>query len=39
LSLFDDRSAAIKTRLEEINVAVITPLEALNLIDELKRMN
>jgi len=38
LSLFDDRSAALKTRLAEINVAAITPLEALNLIDELKRM-
>jgi len=38
LSLFDDRSTLIRTRLEEINVAVITPLEALNLIDELKRM-
>jgi len=39
LSLFDDRSAAIKNRLEEISVATITPLEALNLIDELKRMH
>jgi len=39
LSLFEDRSAAIKTRLAEINVTTITPLEALNLIDELKRMN
>lgn len=38
LSLFDDGSAALKTRLAEINVATITPLEALNLIDELKRM-
>lgn len=38
LSLFDDRSSLLKNRLAEINVAAITPLEALNLIDELKRM-
>jgi DNA mismatch repair protein MutS len=38
LSLFDDRSSLLKARLEEINVAAITPLDALNLLDELKRM-
>jgi len=38
LSLFEDGSAPLRRRLEEINVAAITPLEALNLIDELKRM-
>jgi DNA mismatch repair protein MutS len=38
LSLFDDAGGAIRRRLEEINVAAMTPLEALNLLDELKRM-
>jgi DNA mismatch repair protein MutS len=38
LSLFDDRSSLLQTRLAEIDVAAITPLEALNLLDELKRM-
>ena len=38
LSLFDDGASAFRRRLEEINVAAITPLEALNLLDELKRM-
>lgn len=39
LSLFvDDRASGVRKRLEEINVSAITPLEALNLIDELKRM-
>jgi DNA mismatch repair protein MutS len=38
LSLFDDGASALRRRLEEINVAAITPLEALNLLDELKRM-
>ncbi len=38
LSLFDDRSSGIRKRLEETNVSLITPLEALNLVDELKRM-
>ena len=38
LSLFEDRSDLLRQRLSEVNVAAITPLEALNLLDELKRM-
>ncbi len=38
LSLFDNGSGQLRRRLEEINVAAITPLEALNILDELKRM-
>ena len=38
LSLFDDGSARIRRRLEETDISVITPLEALNLLDELRRM-
>jgi DNA mismatch repair protein MutS len=38
LSLFDDGAARLKQRLEEVNVSAITPLEALNLLDEIKRM-
>jgi DNA mismatch repair protein MutS len=38
LSLFDDRSSGIRSRLEGTNLSAITPLEALNLLDELKRM-
>jgi len=38
LSLFDDGSAMLRRRLGEINVSAITPLEALNLLDELKRL-
>jgi DNA mismatch repair protein MutS len=38
LSLFGDNSSAIVRRLEEVDVALITPLEALNILDELKRM-
>ena len=39
LSLFDAGSTAVKERLDEIDVSILTPLEALNLIDELKRLN
>jgi DNA mismatch repair protein MutS len=38
LSLFDNGGDRLCRRLAEINVAAITPLEALNLLDELKRM-
>src|SRR6185369_3560691 len=38
LSLFDDGTARLKKRLEEVEVSAITPLEALNLLDEIKRM-
>jgi len=38
LSLFDGSADRISRRLEEINIAAITPLEALNLLDELKGM-
>jgi DNA mismatch repair protein MutS len=39
MSLFEDGGSAVKNRLDEIDVSVLTPLEALNLIDELKRLN
>ncbi|MBE0499923.1 MAG: DNA mismatch repair protein MutS, partial [Desulfuromonadales bacterium] len=39
LSLFAERERAVNERLDEIDVSVLTPLEALNLIDELKRLN
>lgn len=38
MSLFDAGSDAVRARLDEIDVSVLTPLEALNLIDELKRL-
>jgi DNA mismatch repair protein MutS len=38
LSLFDDGSSLIRERLAGVDVASMTPLEALNLLDELKRM-
>lgn len=38
MSLFDTGADRVRSRLEETNIAVITPLEALNLLDELKRM-
>ena len=38
LSLFDSNADRISRRLESVNVAAMTPLEALNLLDELKRM-
>ena len=38
MSLFDGGADAVKIRLDEIDVSVLTPLEALNLLDELKRL-
>jgi len=38
LSLFAGGADAIRDRLEEIDVSVLTPLEALNLLDELKKL-
>ncbi|MCL2761449.1 MAG: DNA mismatch repair protein MutS [Desulfuromonadales bacterium] len=38
LTLFERDNSAIAERLKEIDVSLITPVEALNLIDELKRM-
>ena len=38
LSLFETAEDLLRTRLKGLNVATLTPLEALNLLDELKRM-
>ncbi|WP_224957217.1 DNA mismatch repair protein MutS [Geomonas subterranea] len=38
LSLFDAGEDLIRERLKGVEVALLTPLEALNLVDELKRM-
>ncbi len=38
LSLFSDHGDPIRCRLREIDVAAITPIEAITLLDELKRM-
>ena len=38
LSLFDDRNDAVVHRLKDIEISLLTPLEALNILDELKRM-
>ena len=38
LSLFGSSEEPIKERLKGVEVATLTPLEALNLVDELKRM-
>jgi len=38
LSLFTSGSDAIRDKLEMIDVSVLTPLEALNLLDELKKL-
>ncbi len=38
LSLFDDGSARLMQRVKEVDVSSITPLEALNFLDQLKRM-
>ena len=38
LSLFDDRTDLLRNRLKEIDIRTVTPLEALNLLDELTRM-
>ncbi len=38
LSLFEDKGNALRLRLSEIDISNITPLQALMLLDELKRM-
>ncbi|HTP66423.1 MAG TPA: DNA mismatch repair protein MutS [Geobacteraceae bacterium] len=38
LSLFETTEDLLRTRLKGLNVATLTPLEALNILDELKRM-
>jgi DNA mismatch repair protein MutS len=38
LSLFETAEDLLRTRLKCLNVATLTPLEALNILDELKRM-
>ena len=38
LSLFVDADDLLRRRLKELNIAALTPLEALNILDELKRM-
>jgi DNA mismatch repair protein MutS len=38
LSLFEIAEDLLRSRLKDINVAKLTPLEALNILDELKRM-
>jgi DNA mismatch repair protein MutS len=38
LSLFETTEDLLRTRLKTLNVATLTPLEALNILDELKRM-
>ncbi len=38
LSLFESGEDLLRTRLKGLNVATLTPLEALNILDELKRM-
>ncbi|MDD2851866.1 MAG: DNA mismatch repair protein MutS [Desulfuromonadaceae bacterium] len=37
-SLFENREDHLRLRLKKLNIATLTPLEALNLLDELKRM-
>jgi len=37
-SLFESSEDLLRTRLKKLNIATLTPLEALNLLDELKRM-
>jgi DNA mismatch repair protein MutS len=36
LSLFDEQEDMLRLRLKELNVATLTPLEALNILDELR---
>lgn len=38
LSLFETGEDLLRTRLKGVNIAALTPLEALNVLDELKRM-
>ena len=37
-SLFENSEDQLRQRLKKLNIATLTPLEALNLLDELKRM-
>ncbi|NVN93170.1 MAG: DNA mismatch repair protein MutS [Desulfuromonadales bacterium] len=37
-SLFESSEDLLRTRLKKLNIATLTPLEALNMLDELKRM-
>ncbi|MBI2353730.1 MAG: DNA mismatch repair protein MutS [Deltaproteobacteria bacterium] len=37
-SLFESSEDLLRQRLKKVNIATLTPLEALNLLDELKRM-
>ncbi len=37
-SLFETKEDMLRQRLKKLNIATLTPLEALNLMDELKRM-
>ena len=37
-SLFETSDDQLRQRLKKLNIATLTPLEALNLLDELKRM-
>jgi len=37
-SLFENSDDQLRQRLKKLNIATLTPLEALNLLDELKRM-
>jgi DNA mismatch repair protein MutS len=37
-SLFETTEDLLRLRLKKLNIATLTPLEALNLLDELKRM-
>jgi len=36
--LFETTEDQLRLRLKKLNIATLTPLEALNLLDELKRM-
>jgi len=38
LSLFETTEDMLRVRLKGLSVATLTPLEALNILDELKRM-
>jgi DNA mismatch repair protein MutS len=38
LSLFESTPDALREKLTDINISVLTPLEALNLLDELKTL-
>ena len=38
LSLFDKPDDPLRKKLDDIDISVLTPLEALNLLDQLKQM-